>query len=194
MNDDIIHRIVQTRLGGKVERCHNVPHHGSYSVASHSWGMLVLLWQIYPEHWARLAPVVMAHDVGEGWLGDVPAPTMRYVPGLRQTMDGLEGALVSTLGYPTSLELTEEEHAVFKAVDRLELYFWSWEQIAFGNRFAIDVLHELERYISEHPFPGKGFLIYQKLRGCDLMPKQAGVVRELLEKVQSQAMAEGVRD
>lgn len=176
-----IDRIVQSRLGGRVQRCHNVPHHGEYSVAAHSWGMLVLLWQLYPEHWARLSAVIMGHDLGEGWLGDVPAPTMRYVPGLREQLGKLEHTLIEWLGYPTPDDLTAEEFAVFKACDRLELYLWAREQLLMGNAHAQDIITELDAYLQENPLPGAGFLAYQHMINRPLLARQAGVVRQVVE-------------
>lgn len=181
--DEIVRRVVQARLGGKVERCHGIPHHGSYSNAAHTWGALVLLWQLFPEHWVRVSPVLLAHDVGEGWLGDIPAPTMRYVPGLRDTITGMEGMIVSDLGFDTEFGLTKEEHAAFKACDRLELYLWANEQYLMGNQYAGDCIRELETYFRQEPLPGQAFVFFERLRAVSLLPKQAGVVKDIVDKV-----------
>lgn len=180
--DEVVRRVVQSRLGGRVKRCHNVPHHGHYDVANHTWGALVILWHVYPEYWIKLSPVLLAHDIGEGWIGDVPAPSMRYVPGLREQIGKLEAALVADLGFPTDQELTPEEYAVYKAVDRLELYFWCVEQLLGGNRYAHDVMEELAAYLHENPPPGNGFLFFERLRTADLTSRQAGVVKEVVER------------
>lgn len=187
----LVNFVVQSRLGGKVQRCHGIPHNGSYSVAEHSWGVAMLLWYIFPEHFTRLVPYALSHDVPEAWVGDVPAPTMRYVPGLREALSGLEGMLNHRIGLPAENELSGEEHAVLKACDRLELYLWAMEQTLMGNQFAYGCMEELERYAKESPFPGKAFLFFEKLRTVSVLPKQAGVIKETIEHVYSAPVAEG---
>lgn len=174
-------RVVQTRSGGRVERCHGIPHQGSYNNAAHSWGVAMLLHAIWPEDFGRLALNCLSHDVAEAWVGDVPAPTMRYVPGLRQQLGALEGRLCEALGLPREDAMAPEDHAKLKACDRLEFWLWCREQRLMGNSFAAEAQEELERYLIETPLPARAQLLFIALRdrANSVLPTQQGVMKEL---------------
>jgi len=186
MKIDTVFNVVQGRLGLKVQRCHGIPHQGSYSVGEHVSGMMLLAWHLYPEDFAALAPVILGHDIGEGWLGDIPSPTMRYVPGLRDAMEKLEGAVVASIGLPTEHGLSPELYAKLRAIDRLELLMWAMEQVMVGNAYAQGCIDELAIYLGANPsetLPGAAFLFYQRLLKSSVLPVQAGVVKSLVERL-----------
>lgn len=182
-------QLIQSRLGGAVERCHSIPHTGTYSVAAHSWGVAMLMHAIYPEDFPRLAIHCLSHDVPEGWVGDIPAPTMRYVPGLREALHRLEGDLNRSLGLPGEDELPPDDLAKLKACDRLELALWAREEMAKGNQYAGDCLKELQRYFSEQPLEARAAKFAVKLLALDPVPRQAGVVKALVERDKDCAFA-----
>lgn len=179
---DVALNIVQSRLGGRVERCHSIPHQGSYSNAAHSWGVAMLMWYLFPEDFPRLAVHCISHDVPEGWVGDVPAPALRWTKNVRGELAELERMLADDLGLPYEGDLAPEDHAKLKACDRLELYLWCCEQLALGNVYASEPLAELDHYFTLEPLPGPANDFYVRLRGMDPIPKQAGVVRELVSR------------
>lgn len=186
MSKDTLDRVVQGRLGLKVQRCHNIPHQGSYSVGEHVSGMMLLAWHLYPDDFAALAPAILSHDIGEGWIGDIPAPTMRYVPGLREAIGHLENMIQAEYGLFPEERLPLDLHAKLKACDRLELLLWALEQTGTGNHYAQGCIEELMLYLGSEPektLPGPAFLFYQRLMtGRDIFPRQAGVVRAIVEK------------
>lgn len=171
--------IVQSRAGGRVERCHGVPHAGSYSNAAHSWGVAMLMFYLWPEDFPRLAGACLAHDVPEAWVGDVPAPTMRYLPGLRKDLGEIEDGLNASLGLPAEGELAIEDHVKLKACDRLELYLWCREQLLLGNQFVGETLKELKRFFSEVPLPEEAMKLFRQFENMELLPVQAGVMKEV---------------
>lgn len=173
--------VIQSRLGGKVERCHNIPHLGSYTDASHSWGVAMLMWYLWPDDFARLAIYCLSHDVPEGLVGDVPAPTCRYVPGLKQGLTVLETKISHRLGLPAEAELNEEDMAKLKACDRLEFWLWAQEQLEMGNRMVQDGVVEMERYFEEVPLPDRAQHLYETLRERGVRPRWAGAMKELCE-------------
>lgn len=179
--DECVRRVIQARAGGRVERCHGIPHHGSYNNATHSWGVAMLMYYLWPEDFARLVMACLSHDVPEAWLGDVPAPTMRYVPGLKAELGALERDVNLSLGLPAEQDLSDEDHAKLKACDRLEFYLWCREQLRFGNGFVEESMREVERYFEEVPLPERAQRFYLRLRERSVLPKQAGVVKELCE-------------
>lgn len=176
-------RVIQTRLGGKVERCHGIPHQGSYSVAAHSWGVAMLLQALWPDDFERLVLHALAHDVHEAWVGDIPSPVMRYVPGLNAALGTLEDDVNNVLGLPQEGELSLSDLEKIKTCDRLEFYLWSREQVAMGNAYAQEGLQEIERYFEERPLPSPAKEFYDDLRGRSVLGRQAGVVKAMMERL-----------
>lgn len=173
--------IVQSRCGGKVERAHGIPHVGSYSNAAHQWGVAMLMHYLWPDDFPRLALVCLTHDVPEAWFGDIPAPTCRYTPGLRDTLGEKEGRCNKSLFLPAEHELSTDDYVKLKACDRLEFYIWCREQELLGNRFASEGRHEIERYFKEVPLLPRAYDLYQEFLNMELLPRQAGVVRDAFE-------------
>ena len=174
----IARQLIQARGGGRVERCHGIAHHGSYSNAAHSWGVAMLMWYLWPEDFPRLAIFCLSHDVPEAWVGDIPAPTMRYVPGLKEKLADIEDDLNKQCGLPGEHELSEDDHAKMKACDRLDFYLWCRDQESMGNKFAAEALKEIERYFKEVPLPKRAQLLYLELSAMDdTCPVQAGIMR-----------------
>lgn len=175
----IVTNLVQSRCGGRVERCHAIPHATSYNNAAHSWGVAMLMYYLWPADFPRLAAVCLSHDLPEAWVGDVPAPTMNFVPGLRQQLGWIEDNLSERMGLPRLDALPKDDLEKLKTCDRLELYLWCREQMLMGNRFAEETLKELEYYFTnliQLPAPADEFLAY--IQGSELLPVQAGVMRE----------------
>jgi hypothetical protein len=184
--------IVQTRAGGAVERCHGIRHQGSYSNAAHTWGVLVLLQKLYPEDFAIIAPYALYHDVPEFVFGDVPAPTMRHVPGLREQLGEYEDALnIEVGGFPEGAlaSMDPVRFKRFKACDRLDLWLWCMEQELAGNLFARECRLELQRYLAT---PGaldeRAAALYDHMTMAsgreDFLPRQAGVAERIVKQVE----------
>lgn len=174
-------RIVQARSGGAVERSHGIRHIGSYSNAAHQWGVAMLMLQLYPEDFPRLGKFCLSHDVPESWVGDIPAPTMRYLPGLREQLGKIEGALNRDLGLPAEQDLSPEDHAKLKACDRLEFYLWAREQCLLGNMFVIEAIDEVTKYLQVADMPEPARTLFNHWCGqCDtgFLPTQAGVMEK----------------
>jgi 5'-deoxynucleotidase YfbR-like HD superfamily hydrolase len=169
--------IVQSRSGGRVERCHGLPHLGTYSNATHQWGVALLMHYIWPEDFSRLALVCLTHDVPEAWVGDIPAPTCRYTPGLKESLSAAEGQINKDLLLPAEDELDPLDYAKLKCCDRLEFWLWCCEQELYGNLFAKEGKKEIERYFAEVPLLPEATSVYEELRAHDLLPRQAGVMK-----------------
>jgi hypothetical protein len=177
---DLPRRIVQARAGGRVERAHGIPHIGSYSNAGHSWGVAMLMMQIWPEHFPRLAGHCISHDVPEAWSGDMPAPMGRYA-GIKHHVSRIESLLQNDLGLPDEHELEEEDLAMLKACDRLEFWLWTREQELMGNQMVSESRRETERFFLETPLPDRAQTLFLHLVDHPLLPRQAGVIKELCE-------------
>jgi len=122
------------REGGAVERCHTIPHHGSYTVGQHSYDALSLLLVLHPDPTLALVKAVLWHDVPERWTGDVPANAKWDNHRLAHALAVSEGKVFDALGLGPLFEgLSEEECSWLHAVDRLELWLWCQDQLALGN-------------------------------------------------------------
>lgn len=138
MNKRLITQVRATREAGTVRRCHIVPHHGQYNIAQHSYGAVSLLLLLHPEPSLNLIKAVQWHDVGERWLGDMPAPAKWSNPELGAVYEAAEERVLKTLGLLP--DLTEEEVNWLKAVDTLELLLWCREEAALGNATVAPML------------------------------------------------------
>lgn len=150
---DSLAKICQARAGGAVERCHAFRHLGSYSNAAHSWGVAMLILQLFPEHFERLAAVALCHDVGEFIVGDIPAGVLRRNPELRFAVKGAEAAVLEGLDLPTEHNLTEQEELVLRTCDRLDFYLWAREQRSIGNTFVNEFVQASAEALEKPPTP-----------------------------------------
>ena len=160
----ILRRVVDIRTGGDVKRCHGIRYDGSYTVAQHTWGALVLLLVLFPEYYDRLSRYLLCHDVPEAWIGDVPAPTKRFSRAVKTACDEMEEKIFRRLEMPYDGDLSAEDQRVLKACDHLELYLWAQEQIYGGNRHATCVARELESYFDESSLLEPAQSLYQTTR------------------------------
>jgi 5'-deoxynucleotidase YfbR-like HD superfamily hydrolase len=145
------------RQAGNVERCHTVLHHGSYSIANHSWQAVMLLFALYPGTPSQnLVLAVLGHDLAEQPLGDIPSPAKHKYPELAKLFGEIE-ARVMTTHFPVVSRaltaLTPEENAWLKGVDRLELWMWAVEQHASGNTHVSHLRERVEHYMTKDPAP-----------------------------------------
>ena len=163
----LLTRIELARLGGGVERCHMVPHQGSYSNAAHSWGVALLMLQLFPEDFPRLAAYCITHDIPEAWVGDIPAHTKQRAPAIGQALEAMENQIFDRLQLPRESNLQGEDRAKLKACDALELYMWSHEQVRLGNHHAGEILVKLSSWFenNEHrPLPPAAAAFYNRYK------------------------------
>lgn len=135
------------REGSAVERAHTLPHHGSYTNGAHQYAAAMLYLELHPDPQFKTVRAILAHDLGERWCGDIPAPakwSMSKV--LRAELEQLEVQALRSIGQEWNL--TDPESRWLKAVDCLELWLWGYEQLAMGNRNAQKVIDNIDRYFS----------------------------------------------
>jgi len=179
----LAYSIIGSRSGGKVERCHAIPHLGSYSNAAHSWGVAMLMAILWPDDFPRLAYACLVHDIPESWIGDIPAPVMRHIPGLKEQLEVVEEKLMERLNLPSFNGMSPEDHAKFKACDWLEFYLWCRDQAALGNQNAEEGQKEIELYINKMGLPEPAQQVYEKLRDTHIVGSQSGVMRTIMERL-----------
>lgn len=119
--------------GGRVRRLHTVPLIQHYDVAQHSWAMAVWMMALNPEASPNLMKAVLIHDVGERYVGDLPAPAKWLIPDVALALKEAEAKALGEMGIG-HIELTEEEREWLRAVDLFELYMFCVEEQRMGNR------------------------------------------------------------
>ena len=174
---DIIDNIVAARTGGLVERCHLFPHTGSYSVATHSWGAAMLMWNIWPEDFPKLGATILAHDIPECLVGDIPSPTKRNIEGLSERLKEAEIAFSRVHNFPSEHDLEGEDYDKVKICDSLDLYLWCREQTSMGNKFAVGCLWTINNYLHSLDLPDP---ISRVLAGLERTPDLVGSTGEQL--------------
>jgi 5'-deoxynucleotidase YfbR-like HD superfamily hydrolase len=128
------------RDAGAVKRYHVKRTHRTQTIAEHTFGMLMLVKQVTEglgeyglQSRATLYEAILHHDLPELMTGDVPAPIKRVHPELGPLMDSIEQDL-----YPLYRDytLTQEEAALLKWADRMELVLWCLEEFKMGNTYT----------------------------------------------------------
>lgn len=137
---ELFDTVMVFRQGGRVRRCHTVPVVGHYDVAQHTYGMVSLLLALHPDPPIELVKVIMTHDLAESVLGDIPWPAKHSNPDLKLSYDAAEDRVLKrVLGEQYSslvCELNLYQKRWLAALDMIELWLWSLEQIDLGNQYA----------------------------------------------------------
>ncbi len=151
----VIEQALRFREGGHVERMHVIPHHGTCSVAEHSWHAAALLMVLHPNPSKRLIKAVLLHDVHERWDGDVPRHATVAHAGLRSAVGDVEYYTRTKLGIIDAMEsLNAEEQLWLQAVDSLEFLLWCEDQIVLGNKHVETYKSNIWRWFQDHKLPG----------------------------------------
>jgi 5'-deoxynucleotidase YfbR-like HD superfamily hydrolase len=123
------------RCGGAVKRWHAHPVHMQQTVASHSWGVAMVMKAIcMPDKLS--VPLLLAaleHDVAEGYTGDIPYQAKRTFPDLKAASLAAEDSINRELGV-MGATLTDYEQLMLKLCDMLELMWFALEERKLGNR------------------------------------------------------------
>lgn len=130
---------------GNVSRYHNelvapqtVGHH-SFGVA---WFVVMLCHGEPP--WYLLYAAIQ-HDVAEAVVGDVPAPTKRVVPGLKDALDKYEDEVMASFGIADP-NLDDIEKRILKFADIFEGMLYCCTQRSTGNKNADGIFSNFRDY------------------------------------------------
>ena len=169
----MVESVLVARTGGRVERCHRHTHTGSYSVAMHSWGVAMLMWQLWPQDFGRLGPVCLAHDLAECLTGDMPFPVGQRFPELREQLDRVETRFWYHYDLPGITGLSPADRRKIRACDSLEFYIWCREELERGNNHMnqalLSVVHFLEQ---EFVLPQEAETLFSELQKCRSVIKE----------------------
>ncbi len=148
----IAEKVLAAREAGKVERCHVVPHIGQYTDGQHSYDAVHLLMVLKPDASRELILGLLYHDNAERWVGDLPATAKWWDEDLSKAYKAAEDKVLDAWGQKATLdELSELDLKWLRAIDQLELWLWTHDQEAFGNKHSLNVRLNLETYWRDNP-------------------------------------------
>lgn len=145
-------QVRRLREGGHVRRCHALLHndHG-YTDGKHSFDAATLLLVLHPDPSINLVKAVLWHDMGERWVGDLPASAKWASPELSGAYNTLEQTVLrDILGLgPLFDSLSDNDKQWLVAVDCLEFWMWCLDQLALGNTSIRTARHNIEQAIDK---------------------------------------------
>jgi 5'-deoxynucleotidase YfbR-like HD superfamily hydrolase len=138
------------RMAGRIRRLHIKPMNGDeQNIAAHSWGVAMILLDLFPCVSRSCLVFALRHDVPEIVTGDVPANVKWQHPGLQDTLEWIEEGFLERMGWPTDLKDQHEEKTYIRIADRVELLFYCLEQIYMGNLLLIDVFENVREKLND---------------------------------------------
>lgn len=144
-------RITVLREAGRVERCHTLPHHGSYNIAQHAFDMSMMLLVLHPDPSANLIKAVLTNKLSRRYMGDMPSPAKQADGELSKRMTQLEIRVNRKLG--VDFALSEADRIWLKALDKAESFIWAKDQIMMGNQHANAMLGHLQSWFQHNEIP-----------------------------------------
>lgn len=134
--------------GAAVKRYHGETTIKEQTVGAHSFGVMWLCFVLAEgKPSAQLLLAAAAHDLAEHKIGDVPAPTKRSVPGLRDQLNKLEDEEL----FKASLffHLNSAETRLLKMADAMEGIVYCETERYLGNVMIKRVAANFRRYVGE---------------------------------------------
>ena len=146
--------INEIRRGFNVKRFHTTHRTQEETVGHHSANVCAIMLRLEPSCSRALILAALFHDVAEVYTGDVPAPfkwdNPHIAEGLKQ--GELEYFRQHNIPAPTEWdELHDEDLALLKLADMLDLMLSSLEEVARGNRYAEDLYMNGCKYLAGMP-------------------------------------------
>ena len=147
-------KLQKIRNGGNVKRYHTLPIIREQSNAAHSWGVAVLLDQLWGLDWgensvalAKMLKASLYHDCAEYLTGDLPAPIKKSSEAVAEVIKELEDNFNKDLDILIRLEDYDEVKVKF--CDCLEGALFCLEELEMGNKMVADVFSKYMEYLRE---------------------------------------------
>lgn len=142
--------VLKHREAAAVQRCHTIPHVGSYSVGQHCHDALSLLFILHPKPSPKLIRALHFHDVAERWVGDMPTLAKR-IDVLGKALDIVETKVLAELGH--TYGLSKDEQRWLHAIDAVEFMLWCMDQLAMGNRHVEPNFNQVKDSLTKMELP-----------------------------------------
>ena len=153
MTYSLAERIYNTRMAGRIRRLHIRPMNGEeQNVAAHTWGVTMILIDLFPDVSKDAILFTLRHDVPEVVTGDIPANVKWDNPGLEDALAEREKEFMKKMGWKSEhsgVPSYKRENLYIKIADRIELLFYCMEQMYMGNWLLADVYVNVREKIVE---------------------------------------------
>lgn len=128
---------------GWTARLHAFPTLKDQSTGQHTWGILLLLHEIFPNRTSQsLVKHILYHDVPEYALGDMPRTAKNFSPDLYSLYNCISDEIqVTLMGH--EFELTDVEKAIFSYLDAFEFLVFCHREAKMGNTFMGTKYHQV---------------------------------------------------
>ena len=128
-------KLVAQREGGRVRRCHAMPHViGEQDNAQHTFNMLILAYGLHPCPSPELIKAITFHDLHERYAGDLPMTAKKLNPKLRAEYERVCKSIDLRIG--TEVGMAVDDRRWLRALDGLEYLLWCGDQLIMGNNGA----------------------------------------------------------
>lgn len=148
----LLNAVALIRGAARVKRFHTQPIIGENTVGQHTFNVIGLICACVPPQALRpqLLQAALLHDVPERVAGDVPSPTKRSAPGLKQAMDSFESKVLREAGIADMADyLSATELDWLKLADSLDGFLFCVEQMQMGNQSNNDAAANFSAYVME---------------------------------------------
>ena len=153
MTYSLAERIYNTRMAGRIRRLHIRPMNGEeQNVAAHTWGVTMILIDLFPDVSRDAILFALRHDVPEVVTGDIPANVKWANPGLEEALEQREKEFMKKMGWKSEhsgVPSYKRENLYIRLADRIELMFYCMEQMYMGNWLLADVYVNVREKIVE---------------------------------------------
>lgn len=151
--EEKIKQIRMLREGGNVKRCHALYHNDpGYTDGKHSFDAVSMLLVLHPDPHMDLVKYMLWHDMGERYVGDLPASAKWASPELRACYEILEKTVLKSK-LPAIIaawdRLSADDRTWVAALDMLEFRMWCEDQIAAGNNHVHQAHRSIRRALNE---------------------------------------------
>lgn len=136
------------RAAGAVKRWHTWPVLHGETVAEHSWNVLRILLQLFPDAPREVLVYVTYHDLGGVKTGDLPYPIKRDNPVLKETMDRIETESWREQGISCE-PITAYWKARVKVCDMLDMWEFGIHDYLMGSCYARPIVAEVGTALAE---------------------------------------------
>lgn len=150
---DTVERLYKIWYSGGVKRYH-IMRSIEQNIAEHSWGVALLMSQLFPEVRKELIVAALTHDCSEVITGDIPATFKWFASedfreSMQRAQDKFEKVFLGG-----KLEITEEEYLQLKFCDYLELiFFCRYGQYGLNKMECSIVLQNAYNYLATKLLP-----------------------------------------
>ncbi len=148
-----VERTYNIRMAGRIRRLHIRPMNGEeQNVAAHTWGVVMILLDLFPDVSRDAIIFALRHDVPEVVTGDIPANVKWDNAELEEALEKREKEFLEAMGWKTKhagVPSWDRESLYIKIADRVELLFFCLEQMYMGNWLLTDVYVNVRDKIAE---------------------------------------------